>query len=113
MLIHVPGVLTPEEVAHCREVLNGTEWVDGRVTAGAQSAIAKKNLQVPEDAPEAQALGQIILRALGSNPTFNAAALPLRCLVKRSTGLTKWHSNFIIRFTMAMPQLPRLHPNVG
>ncbi|GGC08155.1 PKHD-type hydroxylase PiuC [Novosphingobium endophyticum] len=78
MLIHVPGVLTPEQVAHCREVLNSTEWVDGRVTAGVQSAIAKNNLQVPEDAPQAQALGQIILQALGANPTFNAAALPLR-----------------------------------
>jgi PKHD-type hydroxylase len=78
MLIHVPGVLTPEQVAHCREVLNGTTWIDGRVTAGVQSAIAKNNLQVPEDAPEAQALGQIILQALGSNPTFNAGALPLR-----------------------------------
>lgn len=78
MLIRIPGVLSPEEVAHCREVLNGTEWVDGRVTAGVQSAIAKNNRQVPEDAPEAQALGQIILKALGTNATFNAAALPLR-----------------------------------
>lgn len=78
MLIRIPGVLTPEEVAHCREVLTATEWVDGRVTAGVQSAIAKNNLQVPEEAPEAQALGEIILRALGANATFNAAALPLR-----------------------------------
>ena len=78
MLIHIPGVLTPEEVAHCRKVLAGTEWVDGRVTAGVQSAIAKNNLQVPEEAPEAQALGEVILKALSANATFNAAALPLR-----------------------------------
>lgn len=78
MLLHVPAVLSKEEVAHFRKVLTETPWVDGKVTAGVQSAQAKNNLQVPQDAPEAQALGETILRALGSNPTFNAAALPLR-----------------------------------
>ena len=48
------------------------------VLSGAQSALAKNNLQVPESAPEARALGEIILRALGRNPTFNSAAAPLR-----------------------------------
>ena len=78
MLIRIPSLLSPEEVAHCRKVLTETRWVDGRVTAGVQSAVAKNNLQVPEDAAEAQALGDIILRALGNNDVFNAAALPLR-----------------------------------
>jgi PKHD-type hydroxylase len=78
MLIRIPALLSLEEVAHCRKVLTETRWVDGRVTAGVQSAVAKNNLQVPEDAPEAQALGDIILRALGNNDVFNAAALPLR-----------------------------------
>lgn len=78
MLIRVPALLSIDEVAHFRKVLTETPWVDGRVTAGVQSAQAKNNLQVPQDAPEAQALGEIILRALGNNPTFNAAALPLR-----------------------------------
>ncbi|MCP5411330.1 MAG: Fe2+-dependent dioxygenase [Alphaproteobacteria bacterium] len=78
MLVHVPQVLSPEQVAHVRGVLADTNWVDGKVTAGAQSAGAKHNLQVPEDAPAARALGDIILSALGRNPLFNAAALPLR-----------------------------------
>lgn len=78
MLIRIPALLSPEEVAHCRKVLAETQWVDGRVTAGVQSAVAKKNLQVPEDAPETKALQDLILRALGSNDVFNAAALPLR-----------------------------------
>jgi len=78
MLIRIPALLSPQEVADCRGVLENTRWVDGRVTAGAQSAIAKNNLQVPEDAPEAKPLQETILRALGNNETFNAAALPLR-----------------------------------
>jgi PKHD-type hydroxylase len=78
MLIAIPDVLTKEQVAECRKTLSSAEWVDGKITAGAQSAQAKYNLQVPESAPQARQLGEIILRALGSNPTFNAAALPFR-----------------------------------
>lgn len=78
MLVKVEGVLSKEEVAHCRSVLEGTPWVDGKITAGAQSALAKKNLQIPEDAPQARALGEIILRALARSPGFNSAAVPFR-----------------------------------
>ena len=80
MLVTIPDVLKPEELAHIRRVLESTEWVDGRVTAGDQAVKVKKNLQVPIDAPAAQELGQIILRALGANPTFMTATLPLRVL---------------------------------
>lgn len=78
MLIAIPDVLTAEQVAHARARLEAAEWVDGRVTAGAQSAQAKNNLQVPEDAPAARELQQVILRALGTNERFVSAALPLR-----------------------------------
>jgi PKHD-type hydroxylase len=78
MLVKVESVLTNAEVAHCRSILDGAEWVDGRITAGAQSALAKHNLQVPEDAPQARALGEIVLRALARSPAFNSAAAPLR-----------------------------------
>ena len=78
MLVKIESVLTKEEVAHCRSVLEGTQWVDGRVTAGAQSALAKHNLQAPENAPQARALGEIVLRALGTNAAFNSAAIPFR-----------------------------------
>lgn len=80
MLVTIPDVLKPDELAHIRRVLESTEWVDGRVTAGDQAVKVKKNLQVPIDAPIAQELGQIILRALGANPTFMTATLPLRVL---------------------------------
>ena len=78
MLLHIPGVLTTDQVARCRETLQGQTWVDGRVTAGEQSALAKRNLQVPEDAPAARELGEMILTALGRNPQFVSGALPLR-----------------------------------
>jgi PKHD-type hydroxylase len=78
MLLTVEQVLTPAQVALCRERLAAEAWVDGRVTAGEQSAEAKRNLQVPEASPAARELGEMILAALGQNPAFVSAALPLR-----------------------------------
>jgi PKHD-type hydroxylase len=78
MLLQVPDVLTPEQVAQCRQTLEQAEWIDGRVTAGYQSARTKDNLQLPEDHPAARLLGELILAALQNNALFMAAALPLK-----------------------------------
>ena len=78
MLIHIPRVLTPEQVRQCREALAESAWVDGRVTAGKQSGRAKHNLQLPEDAPEAKVLGEMVLKALAASDRFMSAALPLK-----------------------------------
>lgn len=78
MSLHIPGVLSAQQVRHVRQVLAEAEWVDGRVTAGPQSGLAKTNLQLAEDAPQAKALGEIVLAALAASPKFMAAALPLK-----------------------------------
>ncbi len=78
MLVQIPRLLSEEQVAHIRGQLAATDWVDGKVTAGAQSAGAKNNLQVPEDAPAARALGEIVLTAIGRNERFMSASLALR-----------------------------------
>ncbi|MEH6417716.1 Fe2+-dependent dioxygenase [Pseudomonas sp. CGJS7] len=78
MLLHVPKVLTAEQVAHCRARLDQAGWADGRITAGHQSAKAKDNAQLPETDPVARELGPLILDALSKNPTFFSAALPQR-----------------------------------
>jgi PKHD-type hydroxylase len=76
MLIQIPDVLTAEQVAHGRRLLDAAEWIDGRVTAGHQSAQAKDNVQIPEGHPVARELGEMILRALQQNALFVTAALP-------------------------------------
>jgi PKHD-type hydroxylase len=78
MLLHIPDVLSSEQVSHARQVLDRAEWVDGRVTAGHQSARAKNNQQLPEDSAEARELGQMILAVLQRNPMFLSAVLPLQ-----------------------------------
>ncbi len=78
MLLSIPQVLTPEQVALGRQLLDQADWIDGKVTAGHQSSKAKDNLQIPEGHPVANQLGEMIVTALGRNPVFLSAALPLR-----------------------------------
>src|ERR1700760_4120004 len=78
MLVAIPNVLTREQVRAARAELDAAQWVDGKVTAGHQSAQAKQNSQIPEGHPAAQHVGEMILQALGRNPLFRSAALPLR-----------------------------------
>jgi PKHD-type hydroxylase len=76
MLVHIPDVLTADQVRRCREVMAQTDWIDGRGTAGHQSAKVKRNLQLPEDSPEARELGQMVLAALNRSALFTSAVLP-------------------------------------
>lgn len=76
MLLQIPQVLTAEQTAHCRARLAAADWIDGRATAGYQSAQAKRNRQLAGDSPLAIELGQLIVRALERNPLFLSAAVP-------------------------------------
>ena len=78
MLLRIEKVLTGEQVAHAREVMERATWVDGRVTAGHQSGLVKENHQIKEGTPEARELGDMVLAALERSPLFISAALPQR-----------------------------------
>lgn len=80
MLITIDSLLTPDELAHAQALLKDAAWVDGRVTAGTQAALAKNNQQLPDDAPSLTALRRLVLQALSRHATFFAAALPLKVL---------------------------------
>jgi PKHD-type hydroxylase len=74
----IPSVLSREAVATVRAAIDAADWVDGNVTSGRQSALAKRNRQLPEDSAVAREMGGLILDALGRSPLFVAAALPLK-----------------------------------
>jgi PKHD-type hydroxylase len=78
VMLHVPEVLTRDQVRTLRAELDAADWVDGRATVGEQGALVKRNRQLPETSPLGVKLGQIILDALKRNPLFISAALPLR-----------------------------------
>ena len=76
MMVHVPNVLTPDQVSRCRDVMTKSEWVDGNITAGHQSRQVKYNLQLPEQSSEARELGDMVVKALYRSPLFMSAVLP-------------------------------------
>ena len=83
MLVHVPEVLSRDQVAAFRRALDAAEWTDGRETVGAQGARVKRNQQLPDASPLRDQLGRQVLAALAANPLFHAATLPVRILPPR------------------------------
>lgn len=80
MLLHLPRILTPAQVADFRAELLRAQWVDGRTSVGPQGAPVKHNRQLPEGSPLAVRLGEVIVEAVMRHPMFFSAALPLRFL---------------------------------
>lgn len=80
MILRIPSVFSPQEVAGHRQLLEQALWEDGRKTAGHQASKVKDNMQIPGDHPAAIQVGNAILNALSSNPLFMSAALPLHIL---------------------------------
>lgn len=78
MMLAIPDLLDKEGVARVRAIVDSGEWQDGNATSGHQSALAKRNQQLPEDCAAAKEAGRLVLEALGRSPLFIAAALPLK-----------------------------------
>ena len=78
MMLAIPDVLDAAGVARVRALIDAAEWQDGNATSGHQSALAKRNRQLPEDSAAAKQAGRMVLDALGQSPLFIAAALPLK-----------------------------------
>jgi PKHD-type hydroxylase len=76
MLVCVPDVLSKSEVADFRAAMDAAAWEDGRSTAGAQSAMVKKNEQLPPNGETSRRLGERVIKALTANPMFISAAIP-------------------------------------
>ena len=78
MLTVIPGLLDAAGVARLRAIVDAGPWADGNATSGSQSALAKRNEQLPEDSDVAREAGALVLDALAASPLFVAAALPLK-----------------------------------
>lgn len=76
MMLHIPEVLTKAQVAELRAAIDAADWIDGNATSGTQSALAKRNEQLPEGSAAARFAGEKILDALSHSPLFVTAALP-------------------------------------
>lgn len=112
MLLHIPDVLSAEQVAQFRATLAQVDWEDGRVTAGHQAARVKNNLQLTEEHPVARELGAVVVNALAQNLMFRSAALPLKVFPPlfncyQGGGSFGMHIDTAIRYTGEAPHRVR------
>jgi PKHD-type hydroxylase len=81
MMLHIPGLLTPEMLQQLDVLIPQLQFADGKATATGAAAQVKNNLQVSKEAhaahPEVQ---QIIARAILTNPLVQTAIMPVRIL---------------------------------
>jgi PKHD-type hydroxylase len=80
MILSIPDILSPDQVATSRAMLEEAVWEDGGKTAGYQAGRAKNNEQLPAASPVARQIGELILKSLAANPLFVSAALPAHIL---------------------------------
>lgn len=80
MMLHIPAVLSKDEVREFRRELDVAAWSDGRATVGEQGARVKRNEQLHPADPVGRKLGERILARLSNHPQFFSAVLPLRIL---------------------------------
>ena len=78
MLVQIPGVLNPAELAALREELAAAAFEDGNATAGFVAREVKKNLQVPQSSEAGRKCAAVMLEALRRSAVFFSAALPHR-----------------------------------
>jgi PKHD-type hydroxylase len=80
MFVRIPKVLSADQLNAMRAALGSTQapWIDGRATAGFQSAPVKNNRQLDEASAMARELGDLIVAQLERNALFISAVLPNR-----------------------------------
>lgn len=83
MLLHIPDILTPQELAHARSLLLDAPWRGGRQSAGRQAAQVKHNEQLAHDCEAARQIRTLVLRGLDRSPPFFSAALPKKVYTPR------------------------------
>ena len=106
MLIRIPAVLSPEDLAQARQLLEGAPWEHGEVTAGPQAALVKNNLQLPASCAPAMALQALVLGALEQHPLFFSATLPKKVfppMFNRYEGVTNAYGDHVDQAVRYVP----------
>ena len=78
MILTLPELITPEELALVKQLVAGAGFTEGKSTAGELLQKAKNNQQIPWDHPVMKKIAGLVMQALGRNDAFMGAAQPRR-----------------------------------
>lgn len=74
--LHIPSLLTSEELIRIESFINKANFVDGKLTANMAAKEVKNNLQLDSTTESLDKVREIVNLALQQSPLFNIAALP-------------------------------------
>ncbi|MDH5221747.1 MAG: Fe2+-dependent dioxygenase [Betaproteobacteria bacterium] len=77
MLLIVPAILKPDELALARSWLAEAPFVDGKLSAGAAARRVKENEERDRNAADVERLDRLVMGALARHPAYRNGALPL------------------------------------
>ena len=77
MLLIVPAVLKPDELALARSWLAEAPFVDGKLSAGVAARRVKDNEERDRNAADVERLDRLVMGALARHPSYRNGALPL------------------------------------
>jgi PKHD-type hydroxylase len=78
MLIEIRSLINEAQIQKIQEVLDRSQFVDGRQTAGKAAARVKNNMESALSPDGQQLLNRILMASLGNNQQFKSFALPNR-----------------------------------
>jgi PKHD-type hydroxylase len=92
VLLEIKSLINEAQVMKIHEILAGSDFVDGKATAGKAAARVKNNLESALAPERQQLLNRILMASLGNNQLFRSFALPNRMadfiFSKYETGMT-------------------------
>ena len=107
MLLHLPQILTADEVQQAQALLSTAPWGNGRKGAGEQAKQVKNNEQLEHDGDTARTIRQMVLQGLERSPLFFSATLPKRIFpprLNRYGGDSNHYGNHIDGAVRYMPE---------
>ncbi|GAB3729812.1 Fe2+-dependent dioxygenase [Luteimonas pelagia] len=78
MILTLPDLITPDELARLKRLVADVEFTDGGSTAGEALQKAKNNQQIPWNHPVMKDVTNLVMQALGRCDAFMGAAQPRR-----------------------------------
>ena len=85
-MLHIPQVLTKDQVAQIRAMIDAADWIDGNATSGAQSALAKRTVPLPEGSQAARAANRNMAVSMAM-PMVITARFAVRMIVPVVVGM--------------------------
>jgi PKHD-type hydroxylase len=78
MIVQLQDVLNGKQLGQIRELIAGSGFVDGKLSAGMEARAVKNNEELAADDRTVNSLNRIVMGSLIRHTTYQAAAFPLR-----------------------------------